>query len=451
MDNNNSSINNNTSVISDSENIIFHTYNYRTTQVKEYVDSMLCDLMLFYPELRGVDLLYRNLGDNYEPMQDILRYVNIDVYTFTDNNEYNEEHIDRIHIHIPYSLKAIYLYKYITVALERWYFHTTAVEFERRRSNNMKNFNIDMVNIISKGYPLQNNVNTLYVFALDEPSVFSESNPMYNMFFGKYIDDIARGLEREHINRYISCCVYIDDIRNNPNIKVRRDQMLGREFFYDLNGEFYYDFGVDTEIRGEIPNSGDNVPVDESVIVDVGAITDSLETVDIPNNINQHDDFMLIAITYSLETVDIPNNINQHDDFMLIAYYESVFADELINIARRDDPHTPTNNNTPDNDAVNNEVRSVVRNVIEDFNEVATNEDAATNEENMDDDDYIDEEMFEPEPSSVYQGECPVCYETTEVGTYYMCNHGVCSSCFINWHNQSHDTCPMCRSFSIFR
>lgn len=45
------------------------------------------------------------------------------------------------------------------------------------------------------------------------------------------------------------------------------------------------------------------------------------------------------------------------------------------------------------------------------------------------------------------EGECPVCYECTEIMEYYSCSHSICEACYDEWTvNKGKTTCPMCRS-----
>jgi hypothetical protein len=47
------------------------------------------------------------------------------------------------------------------------------------------------------------------------------------------------------------------------------------------------------------------------------------------------------------------------------------------------------------------------------------------------------------EPINVRGGECPICYDDTQIGDHYTCRHGICQNCYSLW--QQH-TCPMCRA-----
>jgi hypothetical protein len=45
-----------------------------------------------------------------------------------------------------------------------------------------------------------------------------------------------------------------------------------------------------------------------------------------------------------------------------------------------------------------------------------------------------------------YEGECPICLETTSVTRRYDCNHGVCATCYCRCQEASITVCSLCRA-----
>lgn len=50
------------------------------------------------------------------------------------------------------------------------------------------------------------------------------------------------------------------------------------------------------------------------------------------------------------------------------------------------------------------------------------------------------------DPINCRTDECPVCYNSTQMGDYYTCDHGICNECYDGWSGQGKTTCPVCRS-----
>lgn len=43
------------------------------------------------------------------------------------------------------------------------------------------------------------------------------------------------------------------------------------------------------------------------------------------------------------------------------------------------------------------------------------------------------------------QEECPICYESNNLGKLPLCSHNVCKNCWKDWWKTGHQTCPICR------
>lgn len=195
----------------------------RENEYKEYTDNIINLMKEFNPRLRDENIVSQEPSMRMEENPSVLAFMNIDI-SFKDNNNV-DINIDRIHIHIPYSLKIEYIKEYIKLAIVYTYF------IDRQQGYSLVDVN---------EYTLRSNISLSSEYEETE-YVFSQ-NP--NNIFGTLGDIVlslyAAGIEwapssYNDINTLTKLCVITNDFRHG--ITTPHQSISNTNFWYDLGSD----------------------------------------------------------------------------------------------------------------------------------------------------------------------------------------------------------------------
>lgn len=382
-------------------------------QIKEYVDKITNMMKNQHVHLREKNLFWNDEHYLNDPMlpENIMTFVNVDL--FTQNDDYEEDCIDRVHFHVPFFLKSAYINYYIQAALVNIYFADANEGFEAIQIASCK-----------VCFNFMDSINASYSIDIQSINVSAGRDDAMSYWMGEIFECREPENNQPEPNKGIK--VLMEDFREHPSIQSVLESMLPNvEFFYDVNG------------------SEDNIthqPMD----------TTQDETV------SQEEPYNFVPQSPPPLENELRNGQEVHwsDDGTYWYLRDEVIGLNLVPSGipfqqRVQTPHThsfsPEEPGAPtrstysriSNNTSQIEFITAVHSLDDEFNDAF--------------DDDVDDFFVQTTPREVYRlnpriDECPVCYDTKDVGNYYACEHGICGSCFINWSEHAHSTCPMCRA-----